>query len=260
MVPMVSAAIGMNKYDCQWGIFGNLSVCCRFCCRTRCLWWYDCAVMLVTVTSHVTHLPLFHDINVTPSGRLPSVLNRPDGSLTAGISVFEWACQTRSFMLWCRADRPVTSAPSTWQSMQPFCINRYPARALVRFADVGPSRRPTAICTARSSRRSLQPESRRAVLGHLYCWDCSSDPVILMQLPVCPMLIACKQQDLCDMGCWRLRTMRSWPRTRLYLQSWQSDCEVEPVAVVLWFLWQMLKSRRCKIGNTMHTQPALLHR
>ena len=31
--------------------------------------------MSVTVTSHVTHLPLFHGTSVTPSGRLPSVLD-----------------------------------------------------------------------------------------------------------------------------------------------------------------------------------------
>jgi len=36
----------------------------------------------------VTHLPLFHGTSVTPSGRLPSVLDRPDGSLTAGMSAF----------------------------------------------------------------------------------------------------------------------------------------------------------------------------
>jgi len=38
----------------------------------------------VTVTCHMTHLPSFHGMSVTPSGRLPWVLRRPDGSLMPG--------------------------------------------------------------------------------------------------------------------------------------------------------------------------------
>ena len=41
--------------------------------------------MQATVTSHVRALPLHHGIRVQPSGRLPSVRTRPDGSLLAGI-------------------------------------------------------------------------------------------------------------------------------------------------------------------------------
>jgi len=38
------------------------------------------------VTSQVTHFPCFHGRSVTPSGRFPSVLSRPDGSFNAGMS------------------------------------------------------------------------------------------------------------------------------------------------------------------------------
>ena len=60
-------------YEWIWlsmGVFGYLSVCRRFCCCARCLWWQR-------------QVRLWHrvgDINVTPSGRLPSFLSRPDGS------------------------------------------------------------------------------------------------------------------------------------------------------------------------------------
>ena len=45
----------------------------------------DVAKVSGTVTSHVRHLPLDHRITVTPSGLFPSVLQRPKGSLFAGI-------------------------------------------------------------------------------------------------------------------------------------------------------------------------------
>jgi len=69
------------------------------------------AIVSVTVTSHVIHLPLFYGINIKPSGRLPSVLRRPDGSL---ISAFERAPDD---VVHAVMSRGPTSAASTWQSM-----------------------------------------------------------------------------------------------------------------------------------------------
>jgi len=46
---------------------------------------YDCVNMSVTVTSHVTHLPFFHWISGTTSGRFPSDLERPDSSSAEGM-------------------------------------------------------------------------------------------------------------------------------------------------------------------------------
>ena len=40
--------------------------------------------MLTTVTSHVRGLPPCRGINVSPSGRLPSIVTRPTGSLVTG--------------------------------------------------------------------------------------------------------------------------------------------------------------------------------
>ena len=59
--------------------------------------------MSVTVTSQVTHLPFFQGISVSPSGRFPSDLRRPDGSLVAGMCAADRPRHTRSLRLWYRA-------------------------------------------------------------------------------------------------------------------------------------------------------------
>ena len=46
---------------------------------------YESARALTAVTSHVRGFPPCHDNNVSPSGRLPSSLVRPTGSLVTGI-------------------------------------------------------------------------------------------------------------------------------------------------------------------------------
>jgi len=67
MAPMVSAAIGMNEYDCVIEaylvifLFAAASAAAPGVCDD--IGWYDCAIVSVTVTSHVTHLPLFHGNN-----------------------------------------------------------------------------------------------------------------------------------------------------------------------------------------------------
>ena len=82
--------------------FARLPVCCRLCCCAR-VWnvamTYDDASVSITVTSHVTHFPVLHGNCVTPSGRLPSVLSRPDGYFTAGMSALDNARHSRSFKL-----------------------------------------------------------------------------------------------------------------------------------------------------------------
>ena len=59
---------------------------------------YERAVVSVTVTSHVAHRPSRQGIRVKPSGRLPSDLVRPCGSLTAAIPALDMARQTKSLM------------------------------------------------------------------------------------------------------------------------------------------------------------------
>ena len=46
---------------------------------------WDSAKVSGTVTSQAVNFPLARGIKVAPSGRLPSLLRRPGGSLTAGI-------------------------------------------------------------------------------------------------------------------------------------------------------------------------------
>jgi len=41
--------------------------------------------VLTTVTSQASDFPPCHGIKVSPSGRLPSCLTKPDGSLVAGM-------------------------------------------------------------------------------------------------------------------------------------------------------------------------------
>jgi len=49
----------------------------------------------------------FHGSSLTPSGRFPSVLSRPDGSFKVVMSAFAIARHTRSFTQWCLAERPL---------------------------------------------------------------------------------------------------------------------------------------------------------
>jgi len=153
MAPMVCAAIGMNEYDCVNGaylvifLFAAASAAAPGVCDD--IGRYD----RTTVPScrwlqwHPTWRIYRSSMVLTSHYR---VSYRQFCFLTAGISAFERARQTRSFMLWCRANRPYCSAPSRWQFMQTFCIDRHWCGSQM----LAPSRRPTAICTARSSSSS----------------------------------------------------------------------------------------------------------
>ena len=59
---------------------------------------YDGATVSVTVTSHVALRPSRHGMSVRPSGRLPSDLVSPCGSLTEGTLALVMARQIRSLM------------------------------------------------------------------------------------------------------------------------------------------------------------------
>jgi len=50
---------------------------------------YEAATVSVTFTSQVAQRPSFHGVSVRPSGRLPSALKRPCGSLTEGNPALE---------------------------------------------------------------------------------------------------------------------------------------------------------------------------
>jgi len=61
------------------------------------------STILTTVTSHASDLPASRGISVLPSGRLPSSLTDPDGSLIAGMLALNTARQTRLLTWWWRA-------------------------------------------------------------------------------------------------------------------------------------------------------------
>jgi len=70
---------------------------------------YDTGRMSVTVTSQVMDSSACYGICVNPSGRFPSDLRRPTGSLTASLNACRYTLarlrsrHTRSFKVWWRA-------------------------------------------------------------------------------------------------------------------------------------------------------------
>ena len=62
---------------------------------------YESASGHVTVTSQDSALPLDQGTSVRPSGRLPSDLNKPEGSLVTGKPAEEKAWAIRSLKAWC---------------------------------------------------------------------------------------------------------------------------------------------------------------
>jgi len=90
--------------------FARLPVCCGLCCCARGLGRrgdvrrrYHVQYRYIpcnALPSPPRQLP-------DPSGRLPWVLSRSDGSFMAGMSALDSARHSRSFKAWCPADRPV---------------------------------------------------------------------------------------------------------------------------------------------------------
>jgi len=105
----------------------------------------------VTVTSQVTRLPFFQGINISPSGRFPSDLKKPDGSLVAGMLAVNRPRHTRSLTLWCRVDRPLS--PLRERPRTPLALIFAPHGHWWSSQILAPSRGPTATCTALPSKR-----------------------------------------------------------------------------------------------------------
>ena len=70
---------------------------------------YDDAIVFPTVTSQTTLFPVLQGIIERPSGRFPSFLDKPDGSLTHGMSAHSSARAIRSFKVLCLACLPLPS-------------------------------------------------------------------------------------------------------------------------------------------------------
>ena len=102
-----------------------------------------------TVTSHSNGFPCDQGTSVAPSGRLPSVLDRPTDSLHAGTCSFLTALQKMSLIkesVTCRGpfflnERPRRPLASTWEShtnwwgWQMEVQNRYPTATLISSSD-----------------------------------------------------------------------------------------------------------------------------
>ena len=104
------------------------------------------------VMFHASGLPLVHGICVAPSGLLPSDLDKPTDSLTAGYCAFFTDLQMISFIWACRIclgalflhDKPCRPCASTIE----------PQRQLCGWHVLLPRRKPTAIRMSSSYSRS----------------------------------------------------------------------------------------------------------
>ena len=113
-----------------------------------------------TVTYHVSGLPDCQGMSVTPSGLLPSVLLKPDGSLTAGLLPLIKARWMTSFRLWWRLIRPVARLHE--RLCRPEASTSSPQGHACETQRLVPSRRPTGTRTASSSSRRPQAEIGKA--------------------------------------------------------------------------------------------------
>ena len=113
---------------------------------------YELAIVSDMVICHTSGLPLVHGICVAPSGLLPSDLDKPTDSLTAGYCAFFIDLQMISFIWACWIclgalflhDKPCSPCASTIE----------PQRQLCGWHVLLPRRKPTAIRMASSDSRS----------------------------------------------------------------------------------------------------------
>src|SRR6218665_885818 len=80
----------------QQCIFGSLANSSLLSCRTAEIAVcnkYDAAQVWTTVVSQAMYLPADQGMSVAPSGRLPSIRRRPDGSFMLGTSALCSKCQ-----------------------------------------------------------------------------------------------------------------------------------------------------------------------
>jgi len=155
-----------------------------------------------TVTSQVRGLPDCHGIKVSPSGRLPSDLNKPTGSLVAGMPADPQALVTTSLSVWCLAMRPGASLhvkpwsprASTWEPQRHTCGTH---RLLHR-------RKPTATRMASSS--NLRPHaaigrawSQSPLWGEAAAWNLARSS--LLSKPASIIARSCKTSGLSQNDC-----------------------------------------------------------
>src|SRR6218665_10210 len=90
--PRVSKAMGKNTWVAGNNAYlaepAEIAVCDK----------YDAAQVLTTVASQAMYLPADQGMSVAPSGHLPSVRRRPDGSSMLGTSALCSERQLISFM------------------------------------------------------------------------------------------------------------------------------------------------------------------
>jgi len=86
---IVSKAIGWNVYDsvnvAYLACFLDPAISAEAPAADAEAEMHESASVVATVTSHVSDRPLYQGINLRPSGRLPSLGKRPEGSFMTGI-------------------------------------------------------------------------------------------------------------------------------------------------------------------------------
>ena len=112
---------------------------------------WEAAQVSVTVTSQASGLRRTHGISVAPSGRIPSVRDRPIGSLVAGMWVFFTARQIMSFNCeWRMCLREPFLQERPWS---PLASTAVPQIQVCGWHVVDTNRYPTATRIASSDRR-----------------------------------------------------------------------------------------------------------
>ena len=137
--PLLSTAIGTNRWVAARSsyfavlLMAALSVAVQ--AEDEVNWIWDAAKVSRTVTSQVSGLPRDHGTRVAPSGLFPYCLDKPIGSLLAGIWASLTALQIRLLnckwqMMWC--------ALLICQTMKTSVVNSYSTDACMRLAYLGP--------------------------------------------------------------------------------------------------------------------------
>ena len=157
-----------TRLDCDRHEVVRLSQICLFCCFLCCRSVSRCCrsrrrVTNVRVSKCVWYgNVLRHGICVAPSGILPSDLDKPTGSLTAGYCAFFTDLQMISFICACRIclgtlflhDKPCRPCASTIEPCRPCASTIEPQRQLWGWHVLLPRRKSTAIRMSSSDSRS----------------------------------------------------------------------------------------------------------
>ena len=167
--PSVSIAIGTNRWHADRSAYFETFLSAAACAALPVTWaltaTWEGANVSATVASQVKQRPPCYSTSASPSGRLSSPGNKPDGSLIDGVSALRTARQSRSLICWWRMERP---ALCFYESPCMHLTSTTPPQGKEWGSQIfSPKRRPIAILTASLLMRRPQAESGKAKIHSL---------------------------------------------------------------------------------------------